>query len=132
MWKTYSQKYDIANLNSEMFTKITKLIMENRADGKQLSWKWLKENQNIPYSEFTKFYDKLFSFIEQQRDSYFALEKECMSISKQNNVMLEMFPNVLYNKILNLPKINYEAGFTSSKTDKVFSTHQENNIKDNM
>lgn len=105
--------------------------MGNRADGKQLTWKWLQENQNIPYNEFTRFYDGLTQFVERQRENYFSLEKECMDISKQNNIMLDLFPNVLYNKILNLPKINYEAGFSSEKTDDIFNNKQEN-IKDNM
>lgn len=126
LWKVYSQKMDLTIKNKETFIEVTKIIMENRADGKNVAWKWLQENQNIPYEEFTKFYSDLSIYIEEQREEYFKLEKDIQNIANSNNVLLDTFPNVLYNKMLKCQKINYECGFTSDKTDNVFKSKKEN------
>ena len=126
LWKVYSQKTDVAIQNKETFLQVTKLIMDGRADGKNVAWKWLHENQNIPYDQFSAFYADLSSYIEQQRNEYFKLEKETQDIANANNVLLDTFPNVIYNKFLNREKIKYEFGFTSDKTDNVFASKKEN------
>lgn len=100
--------------------------MENRKDGANLTWKWIHENQNIDYNEFTKFYSELSAFITKQRAGYFAIEKECQSISNQNNTMLDTFPNNLYNKFLKCNRIKFEYGFTSDSTENVFKSKKEN------
>lgn len=125
MWKTYLQKYKICELNKETFIDVTKLIMEGRHDGKNVTWKWLNENQRIPYTEFTKFYSDLSDFVNDQRDSYYQIEESCMEIVREQNTMLETFPNVLYNKVLGLEKLSYDPGFTSTHTENVFETKNE-------
>ena len=126
LWKSYYQKTQITNMNKETFLQVTKLIMDGRSDGKNMSWKWVQENQQIPYSEFTQFYSDLSVFIETRRDGYLAIEKKCQELAKKNNVMLDTFPNNLFNKYLNLPHIKFEYGFLSDKTEKVFVTKKEN------
>ena len=126
MWKTYYSKDKITNINKETFIQVTKIIMENRADGQQVTWKWVQENQQIPYEEFTKFYADLSNFIEAQREGYFAIEKACQSLANQHNTLLDTFPNNLYNKMLNRPRINFEYGFTSEQTEEVFRSKKEN------
>lgn len=126
LWKTYAQKEKITNLNKETFLQVTQLIMENRKDGSNVAWKWVKENQQIPYEQFVQFYSDLSNFIESQREGYFNIEKKCQEIANKNNTMLDTFPNNMYNKVLNLKKINFEYGFTSDKTDEVFRTKKEN------
>lgn len=126
LWKTYVQKSQIAELNKDVFIEVTKSIMEGRGDGSQLAWKWVQENQQIPYSEFTKFYSDMSTFISSQREGYFNLEKECMEIAKKNNIMLLTFPNNIYNKFLGCEKIKFNYGFTSSKTKTTFETGEEN------
>jgi len=126
LWKIYLQKEKITNVNKETFLAVTKLIMENRKDGMNVSWKWLQENQQIPYEEFTAFYKDLSSFIAQQREGYFNIEKTCQIISNQNNTLLDTFPNNLYNRVLKLQKIKFEYGFLSDSTNNVFNTHKEN------
>lgn len=56
--------------------------MEGRHDGAQVTWKWLQENQNIPYSEFTKFYGDLSGFVNGQREEYYKLEEACMETAE--------------------------------------------------
>jgi hypothetical protein len=126
LWKTYLQKDKITNINRETFILVTQIIMENRADGKNVTWKWVRENQQIPYEEFTKFYTDLSNFITSQREGYFNIEKECQVIANKNNTLLDTFPNNLYNKALKLEKINFQYGFLSDSTINVFKTGKEN------
>jgi hypothetical protein len=126
LWKTYLQKEKITNINKETFLVVTKMIMENRKDGQSVTWKWLQENQQIPYNEFVKFYEDLSVFVTEQRDGYFKIEKDCQSIANWNNTLLDTFPNNLYNKILNCEKINFEYGLISDSTLNVFKTKKEN------
>ena len=88
--------------------------------------KFVQENQQIPYEEFTKFYADLSNFITSQREGYFNIEKECQLISNKNNTLLDTFPNNLYNKVLGCEKIKFEYGFTSDSTQAVFTSKREN------
>ncbi len=127
LWKTFYEKEQIANLSYEMFREVTIIIMENRRGGENLAWQWLQENQQIPYSEYTKFYTDLSNFIRGQREGYYAIEKECQRIAKENNILLETFPNRLYNKwFAKQENIVFEYGFLSDSTNNVFATGLEN------
>ena len=128
MWKTYSTKEKITNMDKDMFIQVTKIIMENRKDGQNVTWKWMQENQQIPYDQFTRFYVDLSNFIESQREGYFNLEKECQTIAAANNIMLDTFPNNLYNKVMKCPHLVAEYGFTSDHTEQVFKSKKENII----
>ena len=125
LWKVYLQKYEICELNKNTFLEVTNMIMEGRHDGEQVTWKWLQENQNIPYSEFTKFYSDLSGFVNGQREEYYKLEEACMETVRQQNSMLDSFPNVMYNKVLGIQKLQYNPGFTSTHTEHVFKTKKE-------
>ena len=126
LWKVYLQKNQIAELNKDVFIEVTKIIMQGRADGDQVAWKWVQENQQIPYAEFTKFYSDLSEFVFSQREAYFNVEKECMLIANQNNTMLDTFPNNIYNKILKCERIKFNYSFTSKKSKEVFASGEEN------
>lgn len=126
MWKSYMQKDKIANINRETFILIAKIIMENRADGKNVSWKWVQENQQIPFNEFTKFYSDLSDYITEQRDGYYKIELECQDIANNNNVLLDTFPNNIYNRFLNCKKIDFEYGILSDSTLNVIKSKKEN------
>lgn len=126
LWKTYLQKEKITNINKETFIEVTKVIMENRRDGEQITWKWLQENQKIPYEEFTRFYADLSDFIASQREGYFNIEKVCQEIANRNNTMLDTFPNNIYNRFLKCDRINFEYGFLSDSTKTIFETKTEN------
>ena len=126
MWKTYLTKNTICELNRETFIEVTSIIMQGRSDGQNVSWKIVHENQNIPYNEFTTFYADLSNFVTSQREEYYKLETQAMSIVQQQNSMLDSFPNNLYNKVLDIKKLKYDSGFTSYKTEAVFKYKSEN------
>ncbi len=122
MWKSYTLKHNVLIENKETFIEVTKLIMDGRRDGEKLTWKWLQENQPVPYEDFSNFYVDLSQFVETQRAGYLALEVKSQNVARANNVLLETLPNNLYNKILKRPQIDYKPGFTSTKTKKVFTS----------
>jgi hypothetical protein len=126
MWKTYLQKDKITNVNKEVFIEVARIQMENRRDGAAVTWKWVQENSQIPYSEFTKFYSDLSSFIKEQRDAYYALEVQRQTIASSHNLLLDSFPNNIYNKVLRIEPITFNYGFLSDSTKKVFDTRIEN------
>ena len=126
LWKTYLTKEKITNINKETFLQVSKIIMESRKDGQNITWKWVHENQQIDYNEFTKFYTDLSNFITSQREGYFNIEKECQAIACANNILIDTFPNNFYNKFLKRPSIKFEYGFTSDSTQNVFKTKKEN------
>ena len=126
MWKTYLTKNTICELNKETFIEVTSIIMQGRSDGQNVSWKIVHENQNIPYDKFTTFYTDLSNFVTSQREEYYKLETQAMSIVQQQNGMLDSFPNNIYNKVLDIKKLNYNPGFTSSRTETVFKDKSEN------
>ena len=125
MWKTFTEQKDITFLNKDVLVQVAKIAMDNRKDGQNVMWKWVQENQPMPYGEFTKFYSGLIEFITEQRKLYFALELECQAIANQNNILLDTFPNNIYNKVLGCKKIEFEYAFTSDSTEKVFRTKRE-------
>ncbi len=122
MWKSYTLKHNVLIENKQTFIEITKMIMDGRRDGEHLTWKWLQENQPIPYSEFSSFYADLSQFVETQRAGYLALEVKSQNIAKANNILLQTFPNNAYNRILKRPRIDYKPGFSSTKTKQVFQS----------
>lgn len=127
LWKTFYEKKRIANLNKDVFRDITIIIMENRSDGENVTWKWLQENQHIPYEEYTKFYTDLTNFIHSQREGYYAIEKACQQIARQHNTLVDTFPNNIYNNwFLKQERIIFEYGMLSDSTLTVFETGVEN------
>lgn len=126
MYKTYLQKNNICEINKDVFIETTKIIMEGRHDGEHVAWKWVKENQHIPYEQFSTFYFNLSIFVHEQREGYYKLEKEAMEVVRAHNTMIDIFPNNMYNKVLNIDHMVFEPGFTSIHTDTVFTNKHEN------
>lgn len=126
MYKTWIAKEKIAVVSKETFIELAKIAFEARKDGANLGWKWVSENTPIPYNEFAAFYKDLSAFVELKREQYFELEVQRQNIANQHNMMLDTFPNNIYNKILGRKHIKYEYGFLSDSTRKVFDTGNEN------
>jgi len=126
LWKTFLQKEKITNINKDVFIEVAKIQMENRKDGQNVTWKWVQENTQIPYEQFTKFYADLSSFVEDQRKEYYALEKECQALAISHNMLIDTFPNNYYNRLLKIKPIEFTYGFLSDSTNKVFTTKNEN------
>lgn len=125
-WKTFKEKKNIRDDNNEMCLTVAKIVMGSRKDGDKITWKWVSENQNIPFEEFTSFSKDLSSFIEEQRKGYYEIEKERQIIAQKQNILLDTFPNNIYNKIIGCEKITNEPGFTSDSTKKIFKLREEN------
>lgn len=106
-YHTKQEKNEIIGLNRADFFAITQIVFTNRADGKNLAWKWLQENQPVPYEQFTKFYADLSGFIESKRAEIYSIEQQKQSIVATQHVLLGSFPNNWYNKLLDIPLMEY-------------------------
>ena len=106
--------------------ELTKTIYENRKDAPSLGVKLIVESQLVPPSDITAFYTDLSRYIEQNRNQYYNLEVQRQSIVEAQGVLLDKFPNNLYNRLLGLNKIEYNYAFLSDSTNTVFQTGKEN------
>lgn len=116
----FKDKYNIANLNKETFVVVTHIIMSSRKDGMNVAWKWMKENQQIPYEEFTCFYKDLSSFTAARYAENNEIERRKQSIAKEHNRLIVTFPGNLYNYFMNVSQITYKEGFVSDETRNLF------------
>ena len=94
--------------------------MSNRKDGQNLAWKWVKENQQIDYKEFTKFYTDLSNFTSERYKENNSLERRKQQIVKEQNVLISTFPGVIYNYFLKFDPLEYKAGFITQETKTLF------------
>lgn len=117
----FTENKDLANINKETFIVVTDIIMSARKDGQQLAWKWMQENQNIPYHEFTYFYKNLTAFVTDQYATLSRIEREKQEIVATQNTMIKTFPNNIYNKWLKIKPLEYKPGFVSENTKKLFN-----------
>lgn len=121
-YQAFTDKQNNADfVTKDVFIHVTTIIMENRRDGENVAWKWLQENQNIPYSEFTVFYKELSSFISERYQDNMRIEREKQSIVEQHNSVLLTFPNTFYNKFLKIDPLQYKFGYLSDKTKERFN-----------
>jgi hypothetical protein len=107
-------------VGKDLFLKVTSIIMSNRKDGENLAWKWVSENQHIPYEEFTIFYKELSNFISERYEANRLIESKKQSIVQQHNTLLQTFPNNIYNKVLHVEPLVYTFGYVSSETKVKF------------
>lgn len=119
-YNAFMDKQQNANINKETFIEVTNIIMQHRQDGQNLAWKWLQENQNIPYSEFTQFYKELSVFISERYADNMRIEREKQQLVRQHNEMLKIFPNNVYNSWLDIEPLKYQAGYISDSTRQRF------------
>lgn len=116
----FKDKSNIAELNKETFVKVTEIIMSNRKDGQQLAWKWVSENQQIPYDEFTVFYRNLSEFTQQRYNENNIIEKKKQEIAKKHNLLISSYPGVIYNHFFKFEKLEYKRGFLTKETKDLF------------
>jgi hypothetical protein len=98
--------------------------MSSRKDGQNVAWKWVQENQKIPYEEFTKFYSDLIVFVSNQYTKLSDIENVKQGISTEHNLMLVTFPNNWFNKFLKIEPINYKLGYLSDSSSTFFKVKQ--------
>jgi len=107
-------------VGKDLFIKVTEIVMSNRKDGQSIAWKWVQENQNIPYNEFTDFYRELSSFISERYSANMVVEKEKQNIVRTHNALLATFPNNVFNKFIGVKPLIYKFGYVSDNTKNVF------------
>lgn len=109
-YQIFISKKENTSLNKDAFVEITNIIMSNRKDGKNLSWKWTQENQRIPFEEFTYFYKEISDIITERFKDNMVIEQSKQSIVKQQNLLISIYPNNIYNKFLKIPLLVYNEG----------------------
>lgn len=117
----FDEKTRITIVNKETFIKVTEIIMSARTDGQQVAWKWVRENQQIPYEEFTKFYADLSNFTEGRYKENNSIELKKQEIAKKHNMLIETFPGVIYNYFFKFKELTYKEGFISDETKETFN-----------
>lgn len=116
----FKDKTNITNLNKETFVLVTQIIFENRADGENVAWKWLHENQQIDYTEFTKFYSDLSAFTRERFSENSAIEQRKQSICKSHNLLISTFPGIIFNYFFKFDELQYKEGFITPETEALF------------
>lgn len=125
MYLIYTQKTEMANVNKQTFIEVAKILMDGRKDGQNLSWKWVQENQPVPFAEFTHFYNQISEYVEKQRNGFFSLEKECMSLATAHDNLLQSFPNNMYNLFVNRKRLLHTYSILSEKAIQSYQTKLE-------
>ena len=129
MWKTISQKSQIALKNDSSFTKNVNAIMEGRKDAGDLFMKWVQEsNPNANYDQVSVLYQDLSRTVEGQRDGFFMEEKMIQNIVMEHNNLIDKFPGSLWNSFLGRKHLEYKP-ITSDRTDEVIRTGKDNDVK---
>jgi len=125
-WKTVADKWKITDSAKAAGIEFVKTIYENKRDGQGAGLRLLVEAKLIPLEQYNAFYSDLSSYIESQRKGYYELEKQKQAIVAAQGVLLDTFPNNLYNKLLRIKKIEYKYGLLSNKTKADFSLGEGN------
>lgn len=129
MWKTLSQKGQIALKNDSSFRKNVDIIMSGRKDAQGLFMKWVTEtNPNANYNEVADLYKDLSRSVEAQREGFFIEEKYMQDIVLQHSNLIQRFPGSLYNILYGRQKLVYKP-ITSIITDNVIKSGKDDNIK---
>ena len=128
MWKTLSQKSQIALKNDSSFTRNVDAIMSGRKDSEGVFMKWIQEsNPNANYDQVSILYQDLSRSVEGERDGFFIQEKMIQGIVLEHSNLIGKFPGSLWNSFLGREKLAYKP-ITSDRTDEVIKTGKDNNV----
>lgn len=129
MWKTISQKSQIALKNDSSFRQNIDIIMQGRKDAPELVMKWVQEsNPNANYEAVSSLYADLSRSVEAQREGFFVEEKYLQDITLQHRNLVLKFPGSFYNSFFGREPINYKP-ITSTITDQVIKEGKDDNVK---
>lgn len=129
MWKTLSQKSQVALKNDSSFAQNVNAIMTGRKDAQGLFMKWVTEsNPNANFDQVSVLYQDLSRAIESQRDGFFMEEKMIQGIVLEHNNLLQKFPGSFYNYFFGRKALIYKP-ITSDRTDDVIKTGKDNDVK---
>jgi uncharacterized protein YneF (UPF0154 family) len=128
MWKTLSQKSQIALKNDSSFARNVDAIMSGREDSQGLFMKWVQEsNPNANYDQVSVLYQDLSRSVEGERDGFFMQEKMVQGIVLEHSNLIGKFPGSLWNSFLVREKLVYKP-ITSDRTDEVIKTGKDSNV----
>lgn len=130
MWKTISQKSQVALRNDSSFAKNVNAIMAGRKDAGDLFMKWVQEsNPNSNYEAVSSLYADLSRAIEGQRDGFFIEEKMIQSIVLEHDNIMTKFPSGwILTSFMGRTRLVYKP-ITSDRTDEVIKTGKDNEVK---
>jgi hypothetical protein len=129
MWKTISQKSQVAIKNDSSFAKNVDVIMAGRKDAPQVFMKWVQEsNPNANYESVAALYGDLSRAIEGQRNDFFMEEKMIQGIVLEHDNIMTKFPSgFILTSFMGRTKLVYKP-ITSDRTDEVIKTGKDNDI----
>lgn len=129
MWKTISQKSQVALRNDSSFAKNVNAIMAGRKDAGDLFMKWVQEsNPNANYDAVSSLYADLSRAIEGQRDGFFIEEKMVQSIVLEHDNIMTKFPSGwILKSFMGRTRLIYKP-ITSDRTDEVIKSGKDNEI----
>jgi hypothetical protein len=130
MWKTISQKSQIAVKNDSSFVRNVNIIMSGRKDSQGVVMKWVQEsNPNANYDQVAALYADLSRTIEGERDGFFMQEKMIMDIVLAHDNIMTQFPSgFILSSFMGRDRLIYKP-ITSGKTDDVIKTGKDNDTK---
>lgn len=130
MWKTISQKSQVALRNDSSFAKNVNAIMTGRKDAGDLFMKWVQEsNPNANYDAVSSLYADLSRAIEGQRDGFFMEEKMIQSIVLEHDNIMTKFPSGwVLSSFMGRSRLVYKP-ITSDRTDEVIKSGKDNEVK---
>jgi hypothetical protein len=129
MWKTLSQKSQIAVKNDSSFARNVNAIMTGRKDAGQLFMKWVQEsNPNANYEAVSSLYADLSRAVEGQRDGFFMQEKMIQDIVLAHDNIMTKFPSgFILSNFMDRTRLTYKP-ITSDRTDSVIETGKDNEV----
>ena len=130
MWKTISQKSQVALRNDSSFAKNVNAIMAGRKDAQGIFMKWVQEsNPNANYEAVSALYADLSRSIEGQRDGFFMEEKMIQSIVlEHDNIMMKFPSGWILSSFMGRTRLTYKP-ITSDRTDEVIESGKDNNTQ---
>jgi hypothetical protein len=130
MWKTISQKSQVALRNDSSFAKNVNAIMSGRKDAQGIFMKWVQEsNPNANYEAVSSLYADLSRSIEGQRDGFFMEEKMIQSIVLEHDNIMSKFPSGwILTSFMGRTKLTYKP-ITSDRTDGVIQSGKDNETR---
>jgi hypothetical protein len=128
MWKTISQKSQIAIKNDSSFTNNLNTIMAGRKDAQGIFMKWVQEsNPNANYETVSALYGDLSRSVEGERADFFMEEKMIQGIVLEHDNIMSKFPSGFILSMFGRSKLVYEP-ITSNRTDGVMQSGKDNDV----
>jgi hypothetical protein len=129
LWKTLSQKSQIALRNDSSFRQNVNIIMSGRKDAQGIFMKWITEsNPNANFNEVSALYKDLSRSVEAQREGFFVQEKYLQDIVQSHSNHIQELPGSFYNFFFGRKKLEYSP-ITSTITENAIKSGKDDNVK---